>query len=596
MNSRYLHKLRSIIFSPESKFELWTRTIYHKLAATRIFFWIQDRIAKKSYRRWLAQQKKDIESMPNTFLYQPRITFLVNASDGSQKQLSQTLDSIFTLQGKNLEVLVSLTESQEFLDLPNNRFPHSNLKIITRNDDVPKKITGDYIVFCQPGDHFLKSTLNVFYQQINKDNPADVFYYDCESKDGSHKQSKAFFKPNSLSPSLLLSINYLSRAFIKVATLKQYSVPIYIDNDLLSEEFNILLRLYEAGAVFQHIPSVLVSQIRFASAEMPSIMGVAKKYLLRQELKTVTAHATTYGTRFIWENHLPAVDIIILTKNHFQMLKKLINSIYSFDYQQDIKVKIVDNGSDDHSTLAYYEKIKKTQEIELIPYNKTFNYSEAINLGVSYSDSELILFLNDDMQVINSDWLSELSQWALRPEIGVVGAKLIRANQMIQHAGIIMGLTGFVGHIYLNAPEHYFGLWGSVDWYRDIIAVTGACQMMRREIFQEVGGYDEKFQLAFGDIDFCCRVAESGYRNVYTPFAQLLHYEGSTRGYVTPVPDTLRGYEKLALYLNNEDPYFSTNLTYTRIPKCQIGGFEKDERTAMIRERKKFYERIENEK
>jgi GT2 family glycosyltransferase len=288
------------------------------------------------------------------------------------------------------------------------------------------------------------------------------------------------------------------------------------------------------------------------------------------------------------------VDIIILTKNHPGMLKKLINSIYSYEYQQEIKIKIVDNDSDDHSALAYYAKIEKLPEIEIIPYKKTFNYSEANNLGVANSDSELILLLNDDMQVINGDWLSELSQWAIRPEIGVVGAKLIRANHTIQHAGIIMGLTGFVGHIYLNAPEHYFGLWGSVDWYRDIMAVTGACQMFRREVFQEVGGYDEKYQLAFGDVDFCCRVAETGYRNIYTPFAQLLHYEGSTRGYITPVPDTLRGYEKLAPYLHNEDPYFSTNLTYTRIPKCKIGGFEKDQRTAMIRERKKFYDQIEN--
>jgi len=152
-----------------------------------------------------------------------------------------------------------------------------------------------------------------------------------------------------------------------------------------------------------------------------------------------------------------------------------------------------------------------------------------------------------------------------------------------------MGLVGLAGHIYLNAPDHYQGLFGSVDWYRNYLAVTGACQMVRRELFNEVGGYDEEFQLAFGDIDFCLRIHDIGYRNIYTPFARLYHYEGKSRGYSTPVQDIIRAYNKHEKYLEKHDPYFSPNLTYTRIPKCTTRRTSGENRKQQIEERKKFY-------
>ena len=152
MNSRFLHKLRSKLFSPESKFELWARSIYHKLAATKLFFWIQDSLAKKSYRRWLAKQIRDSETMPSSFQYQPRTTFFVDATNGSQTQLSTTIASFTEIQGKNFEVLVAKTKNQELLDLPYESFPNSNLKIIDETQCFLEEITGDYIVFCQPGD------------------------------------------------------------------------------------------------------------------------------------------------------------------------------------------------------------------------------------------------------------------------------------------------------------------------------------------------------------------------------------------------------------------------------------------------------------
>jgi len=178
-------------------------------------------------------------------------------------------------------------------------------------------------------------------------------------------------------------------------------------------------------------------------------------------------------------------------------------------------------------------------------------------------------------------------RWACQPEIGVVGAKLLHKNRSIQHAGIILGMNGFIGHLYLNAPEHYHGLAGSADWYRNFYALTGACQAMRRNVFNQVGGYDPRFRLAFGDIDFCLRVIKEGYRNLYTPFAQLIHFEGSSRGYSTPTGDILFGYHELKSWLEADDPYFSPNLTYTPIPKCNTGHRTANDRLERIEQRKR---------
>jgi GT2 family glycosyltransferase len=301
-----------------------------------------------------------------------------------------------------------------------------------------------------------------------------------------------------------------------------------------------------------------------------------------------TSHVAT-GLRFSWKIDSPSLAIIILTKNNFRFLKSLIPELLAQPYDGQCSLHIVDNGSDDPSTLAYYQHIQQDSTITIIPYPHPFNYSEAINLGVANSDSDLVLLLNDDMAVMDETWLSQLAQWAIRPDVGVVGAKLLRKNQTIQHAGIILGLTGFMGHIYLNAPEHYNGLFGSADWYRNYLAITGACQMIRRAVFEEVGGYDLAFQLAFGDIDFCIKVHERGYQNIFTPFARIYHYEGSSRGYQTPVDDVLRGYDQLETYLVEGDPFFSPNLNYTRIPNCLVEKHSEDERAQEIKARKNFY-------
>ncbi len=565
------------------------RSLYHRIAATRTHFWIQNWMSRRSFRRWQAKQREQPLPPSDSHTYQPKVTFLLDARDTSNKEIKRTLDSIYSIQGNAWEIILIAPEVSSSRDVIKELGFSKNIIFADQHTSIHAEITGDYVIFCQVGDRFSPRLLERFYPVLQREPHPDVVSYDNSVEKEAHEGEKPFFKPSQLSPALLLSLNYLSRSFICVAALRDVLPEVDPKVNLLAQEYNALLRLCEQNATFSHLPFLLVTQSQWVTPVCQSNQEVIRNHLTSKGFTDVTFTIENERTQVNWKMNQPSVSIVILTKDHAELLRSLITSIFSYNYTIDLNIKIIDNSSSDKNAIPYYEELKQNPLITIIPYKKPFNYSEAINLGARESNSDLILFLNDDMRVINSDWLSELAQWAMRPDIGVVGAKLIRENRSIQHAGIIMGLSGFTGHIYLNAPEHYFGLWGSVDWYRDILALTGACQMVRRDVFNQVGGYDENYRLAFGDIDFCLRVHEAGYRNIYNPNALLFHYEGMSRGYDTPVEDTLFGYNQFENYLLNTDPFYSPNLTCTRIPHCIPNPETEEDRFRQIEERKKFY-------
>lgn len=520
------------------------------------------------------------------FSQKPLVTFIVDHINGKLAQLKQTIDSILAQQDDQWEVLIIAPHHESILEMKQD----PRITFITKPTNLLDIASGDFLVFCQSGDQFWSAFLTRFYQAIAKGYRPDVVYTDCEVQQEGSKHPKPLFKPGKVSPELMYSVNYLSRALIKADAIRTINRKVPSDQDLMAQEYDILLRLYENNLNFHHLPYFLLSQNDWATLlNQKNLVNVLSDHLHRVGLSSISNLRQENCIQIKWKTPNPAVSIVILTKNHYALLKTLLESISSQSYDQEYEIILVDNNSDDSKVLNYYCELEKVPNLQIVPYPKPFNYSEAINLGVSQASFDFVLLLNDDMQVASPGWLSELSQWALRPEIGVVGAKLIRSNHIIQHMGIIMGLVGFVGHIYLNAPEHYHGLWGSSDWYRNVIAVTGACQMMRRKVFDQVGGYNTDYRIAFGDIDFCRRVNELGYRNLVTPFAKLYHYEGQTRGYVTPIGDILKGYEEFAPYLLEDDPYFSPNLTYTRIPRCMLKASAHADRLAQIEARKQFY-------
>jgi O-antigen biosynthesis protein len=590
MPANLIHKLRALLFSPDSKFELWARTIYHRVSQTKIFFNIQDWLAKRSYRKWL--KKQESEPLPEISpAIKPTITFCLYSKHNQVEDLAVTLESIINLSDASPQVVLISPKPEKLEPITHNIKNNLDLKVISKDQiNLLESIKGDFVIFCQAGDRFFPSLLKRFCLLLQRCPEVDLVYFDCEIWDSSQPNPTPVFKPPVPSATLCLSYNMLSRGIIRVARLKEIARQVNPRDDLCIKEYEVCLKLLESKAKIQHLPAVLVSQRQLVKPDSPETIQVVTNHLSRIGLQNPSATHSPIGTHFHWSHAEPSLTIVIPSQNNVRLLMPLIQSFRGFRQQFQLSINIVDNASDDPQTLAYYDKIKSEPNIHILPYRKPFNYSEAINLGAHESSSDLILLMNDDMAPLNPDWLPEMVQWALREDIGVVGAKLLRANHTLQHIGIILGLVGFAGHIYLNAPEDHFGLWGSANWIRELLAVTGACQMTRRSVFNEVDGYDEGFKLAFGDIDFCLRVHEQGYCNIVTPFARLYHYEGRSRGYVTPVGDILRGYEKFASYLIAEDPHFSPNLTYTRIPKCALSRTSSGERAEQITTRRGFYQ------
>ena len=585
-----LHKLRAIFLSPNSNLELRLRTLYHRISATRLAFNIQNWRTRRSYRKWRGVQESleppQIEGLDT----QPKVSFLLNYSPEVIGEVKTTIRSIQNLTFQNWEVLLFPIDEGNTAPLLAALQQDVRIKQI-KNKQIFKldQLTSAFLVFCAPGDRFSKHLLAYFYKALNANPSADLIYYDCDYTSEESSGFLPFFKPDAFSPELLFSVNYLSRGFIRKNAAAAQITAINQYSNLIAAEYEITLWLVEQGAQFEHIPQLLVSQSKLPTPKDPDNTQMILTHLTR--LGRQKAESKKLGTqiRFSWQFNDPSIAIIIPTKNHPSLLMNLVTSILEKTEYQNYTINLVDNDSDDDDTLAYYETLKRLPRCRIIPFHESFNYSHAINRGVEQTESDLLLFLNDDMEVIDPHWLAELAQWAMVPEIGVVGARLLRANHTLQHAGIIIGLNGYAGHIYLNAPEHYSGLFGSADWYRNYLAVTGACQMVRRDLFNEVGGYNENFRLAFGDIDFCLRIYNKGYRNLYTPFVNLFHYEGKARGFDTPVEDILHGYEEMEEFIQKDDPYFSPNLTYTRIPVCDYRTPTRNLREQQIEERKKLY-------
>lgn len=583
-----INKLRTLLFSPKSRLELILRTFYHKMASTKALFFIQNFLANQSYKQYRAQRRKPVLAIHKPKADEPKITFLLAWSGAQNDDLEVTLRSIQNLQGNHWDVITipSLTEDHPaFTLLDKLRIKWTQ----PRHQNLLNHIDSDYVLFCMAGDVFSVDLLAHFNKFLLSEDPKDVIYYDSEYIDIKSNSLIPLFKPETLSPALLLSVNYLSHAFINLKSFSELWPKIKPNNDFFSQAYELSFRLYEEDKTFGHIPVILLNQKEPPVPTTQAQFEVITNHLNRMGLSVDHQKRMSRNLRVGWKYGSPDLAIIILSKNNPNFLKSLIPSLKAQQYDGEFSIHIVDNGSEDPQTLEYYNTLNKEEAISIIPYPKKFNYSEAINLGVSNSSSDLVLLLNDDMAAMDNFCLSELAQWAIKPKVGVVGGKLLRRNHIIQHAGIVMGIAGFAGHIYLNAPENYHGLFGSVNWFRNYLALTGACQMMRREIFNQVGGYDEEYILAFGDVDFCIKVYNEGYQNIYTPFARFFHYEGSSRGYQTPTGDILRGYNRIEPFLTAGDPFFSPSLTCSRIPKCVTKNFSKEDRIKQVDTRKNFY-------
>lgn len=269
----------------------------------------------------------------------------------------------------------------------------------------------------------------------------------------------------------------------------------------------------------------------------------------------------------------PKISIVIANKDHEPDLRRCISSIMEKSTYDNYEIIIVENNSETPEIKKYYEELKEDERIKIVTYEGSFNYSAVNNLGVKAAEGEYILLLNNDTQVITVNWMEELLMYAQREDVGAVGAKLYYGDKTIQHAGVVLGLGAHrtAGHSHYMQHRENLGYMGRLCYAQNVSAVTGACLLVSKELFEKAGGLDESFAISLNDVDFCIKLREMGYLNVFTPFAELYHYESVSRGLDDQGEKAARYNEESARFrekwkevLEKGDPYYNPNFSLDR--------------------------------
>ena len=346
-----------------------------------------------------------------------------------------------------------------------------------------------------------------------------------------------------------------------------------------SQDYDIIFRAVKEANSVVHIPKILyhwrINQASVASsASAKPYAYEAAKRAIKEDLKQNNIDGEVIDSKILGLyrvkykfNDNPKVSIIIPNKDHVNDLKKCLNSIFK-SYYNNYEIIIVENNSEKKSTFKFYESIKKKYEnIKIMELNQqSFNYSELNNFGAKNSTGDILLFLNNDVEIISKDFLETLIGDVSRKDVGIVGAKLLYKDNTIQHAGIVLNFTGIAGHVNAHLKCYDVGYMGRTMIQQNFNAVTGALMIIKKSTFEEIGGFDTSFPVAYNDIDICLKVRDRGLLVMYEPYVEAYHYESKTRGYEDTdekkkrlLEDTNRLKNKWEKYFNENDKYFNIN-------------------------------------
>lgn len=401
---------------------------------------------------------------------------------------------------------------------------------------------GEYVGLLDHDDELRPHALLEMAEAVIASPSLEFLYSDEDKIDEDGRRFDPYFKPD-WNPDLLLSQNYICH-FTVIRTSLVRSVGGFRKGFEGSQDHDLILRCTErlsAGRI-HHIPKVLYHWRAIAGST--ALEHGAKDYAAAAGSRAVAEHLQRTGVlakveqmphghyRIHWPLPLqmPKVSVVIPTRDRLDLLRKCVESIFSRTSYENFECLVVDNQSTDPEALGYLDELRSRKNVRVLSYDMPFNYSAINNWAVSQCDGEVLCLLNNDIEVISEDWLGEMVAHAIRPDIGAVGAMLYYPDGSIQHAGVILGVGGVANHAYIHEPSGYAGHGARGLVVQNLSAVTGACMVLRRALYEYVGGFDERLQVAFNDIDLCLRLCEAGYRNLWTPFAELYHHESATRG------------------------------------------------------------------
>lgn len=455
-----------------------------------------------------------------------------------------------------------------------------NYGISGNTNECIKMSTGDYIALFDHDDFLHPSALYENAKMIEEYH-ADYLYTDEATFQIELNNIVTYhFKPD-YAPDNLRANNYICHFSVFSRKLLDKAGWYNSDYDG-SQDHDLILRLTDKAKCIKHISGILYFW-RSHPGSVSENIG-SKTYAIDAGKRAVHDSIARHGMectvestwmcptiyRIIYEiKDQPLITIVIPNKNHLQDIKRCVESILEKTTYENYEIIIVDNGSDEEELFAYYEEIEKNINITVLHWDEPFNYSKLNNFGVEHAKGEYVVLLNNDTEIITENWLQEMLMYAQREDVGAVGAKLYYDDDTIQHAGIIigMGTDRIAAHCHHRLAKMELGYMGRLHYAQNMSAVTAACLMVKKKKYLQVGGLTEEFVVAYNDVDFCLKLRKEGYLNVFTPFAELYHYESKTRGAEDTPEKQQRFQGEVELFrkkwkdvLEAGDPYFNKEL------------------------------------
>jgi GT2 family glycosyltransferase len=566
----------------------WRRRFFSRLQGK--FTWIPN-----EYDHWLKQQSvgNSLTPLSEPMALQPLISLIMPVYNVRPQWLQAAVDSVRKQSYGNWELCIAddCSTDQNLRPLLHEivrqderirvRFLEKNIGIAGASNAALAMAHGQFVGLLDNDDELADCALWEVVQVINRQPDVDLIYSDEDKITEKGKRYAPFFKPD-FAPDTLRSYNYICHfTVIRQDVLKM--VGGFRQGYDGSQDYDLFLRVTERTKRITHIPKILYHWRAVEGSVGKD--GTAKMYAYESAKKALSDHLQHLGLQAEVENGLfrgsyhlkyrienqPEVAIIIPSRDKVSLLKRCIDSIIKKTTYPRFSIWIVDNNSQEKKTFSYYGQLKDNDRVRVIRYEKEFNFSSLNNFAVQQILADYLLFLNNDTEVVTPEWLEELLGLGQRSEVGAVGCLLCYGNDTVQHGGVIVGIGGVAGH----AHKHFFcgenGYFGRLKVVQNFSAVTAACMLVRKSVFDQVGGFTEELSHAFNDVDLCLKIREKGYLIVYTPFARLYHHESISRGFENSSDKRERFTRELRYMkerwhdeLKKGDPYYNLNLSLIR--------------------------------
>ena len=556
------------------------------------------------YGPWFEKHQPSLEELERQkkkkWDYSPLISVVVPAYRTPEEFLCQMIESLKNQTYDNWELCIANAspEDEKMKEILHTYAKEDsririqelkeNLGIAENTNEAFAMAKGEFLGLLDHDDLLAPQALYRVVETMNRhmeeerETRVDVLYTDEDKVTTDLSEHfQPHFKPD-FNLDLLRSNNYITHFFMVRTSLVRQVGGFRREFDG-AQDYDFIFRCREQAQMICHIPEILYHWLthKASTADNPA----SKMYAFEAGKRAIEGNLSRTGTKGIVSQTKdlgfyqveypvqgnPLVSVLIPNKDQKDTLKKCLDSVFEKSTYGNYEVIIIENNSVEQETFDYYKELEKRSNVQVVTWKEGFNYSAINNFGAGYAAGEFLLFLNNDVEVIHPGWIEEMLGNCQRKEVGITGAKLYYPDDTIQHAGTIIGIGGIAGHAFLNMPRSRTGYLHKASLQMDLSAVTAACMMMKKSVFDQLGGFEERLSVAFNDVDLCLRTVQAGYLVVYNPRVELYHYESKSRG-TEDNEEKIRRFQgeiefmrsRWIKILKEGDPYYNKNLTLSK--------------------------------